>query len=158
MCQLEQECHRVRRSEGCKPGCRRLHNALARAELSERIISATPVSGGGGCRSAALNKGERVGGRQRKAEKHREEREKEAKVSISPGGFFQSTDVGTLFRAGPGAESVRQQHALSPLCPRDLRQERGPASEVRHAGPSTKSGLAFVERSGLRLCLGKLFR
>lgn len=76
-----------------------------------------------------------MGGRQRKEEKHREEREKEAKVSISPGGFFQSTDVGTLFRAGPGAESVCQQHALSPLCPRDLCQERGPAYEVRHVGP-----------------------
>lgn len=66
-------------------------------ELSERIISATPVSEGGGSHSAALNRGERVGGRQRKGEKYIEERGKEKKVSITPGGFFQSTDVGTLF-------------------------------------------------------------
>ena len=74
-------------------------------------------------------------------ERKRNTGSKEAKVSISPGGFFQSSDVGTLFRAGPGAESVRQQHALSPPCPRDLCQERGPAYEVRQVGPATKSGL-----------------
>lgn len=71
-----------RLAEGCKPRCHRQHNALVHDELSERIISATPVSGGGGCRSAALNKGERVGGRQRKEEKHRQQREEEAKVFI----------------------------------------------------------------------------
>lgn len=60
----------------------RQHNALVHDELSERIISATPVRGGGGCRSAAPNKGERVGGRQREGEKHRQQREEEAKVFI----------------------------------------------------------------------------
>lgn len=61
----------------CKLGCRRQHNALAHDELSERIISTTPVSEGGGRRSAALNRGERVGGRQRKGEKHIQERGKQ---------------------------------------------------------------------------------
>lgn len=150
-----QECNCGRSFTACKLGCRRQHNALAHDELSERIISATPVSRGGGRRSAALNR-ERVGGRQRKGEKHREERRKEKKVSITPGGFFQSTDVGTLFWAGPGAEFVCQQHALSPLCSRDLCQEWGPAYEVRWVGPSFKSGLAFVEQPGLLLCLGRI--
>lgn len=92
-----QECYRGHRFTGCKLGCCRQHNALVHDELSERIISATPVSEGGGRRSAALNRGERVGGRQRKGEKHIEKKGKEKKVSITPGGFLQSTDVGTLF-------------------------------------------------------------
>lgn len=97
VCQLVQKCYCGHSFTACKLGCSRQHNALAHDELSERIISATPVSEGGGRRSAALNRGERVGGRQRKGEKHIEESGKEKKVSITPGGFLQSTDVGTLF-------------------------------------------------------------
>lgn len=79
-CQLVQECHCVRSFKAYKLGCRRQHNALVHDELSERIISATPVSEGGGCRCAALNRGERVGGRQRKGEKQRGKREREESV------------------------------------------------------------------------------
>lgn len=156
------ECYCGHSFTACKLGCRRQHNALAHDELSERIISATPVSEGGGRRSAALNQGERVGGRQRQGEKHIEERGKEKKVSITPGGFFQSTDVGTLFWAGPGAEFVCQQHALSPLCGRDLCQEWGPAYEVRWGWPLIQIWAAFVEQpriwtaslSGLNIVIG----
>lgn len=75
-----QECNCGRSFTACKLGCRRQHNALVHDELSERIISATPVSGGGGRHSAALNRGERVGGRQRKGEKQRGKREREESV------------------------------------------------------------------------------
>lgn len=157
-----QECYCGHSFTACKLGCRRQHNALAHDELSERIISATPVSEGGGRRSAALNRGERVGGRQRKGEKHIEERGKEKKVSITPGGFFQSTDVGTLFWAGPGAEFVCQQHALSPLCGRDLCQEWGPAYEVRWVWPLIQIWASFcgaariwtASLSGLNIVIG----
>lgn len=146
---LERQRQSLRWSEGCRPGCRRRHDALAHGELSEGIISATPVSGGGGCRSAALNRGERAGGRQGKGEKRGEGREKEAKVFVSAGGFSlpssESTDVGTLLRAGPGAESVRQQHALSPLCPLwDLCQERGAAAEVRPRWPHDRVWVGWL--------------
>lgn len=79
-CQLVQECYCVHSFKAYKLGCRRQHNVLVHDELSERIISATPVSERGGCRSAALNRGERVGGRQRKGEKQRGKREREESV------------------------------------------------------------------------------
>lgn len=126
-----------------KLGCCRQHNALAHDELSERITSATTVREGGGRCSAALNQGERVGERQGKQQNHTEERGKKKKVSVSLVGFFQSTNVGTLFWAGPGAESVCQQHALSPLCGRDLCQEWGPAYEVRWGWPLIQIWASF---------------
>lgn len=101
-------------------------------ELSGRIISATPVTEGGGRHSAALNQGERVGGetekrtqRERESNTHTLRNEGKEKESVRSAGwiFFQSTDVGTLLRAGSGAEFVRQQHALSPLRDWDLCQE-----------------------------------
>lgn len=151
-----EECYCGRSFTARKLGCRRQHNALAHDELSERIISATPVSVRGWAPLCCTKPRRRSG---REAEKGREtqrgNREREESV-ITPGGFFQSTDVGTLFWAGPGAESVCQQHALSPLCSRHLCQEWGPAYEVRWVGPSFKSGLAFVEQPGLLLCLDRM--
>lgn len=151
-----QEWHCGRSFAARKPGCRRQHNALAHDELSERIISATPVSVRGWAPLCCTKPRRRSG---REAEKgrgtQRGNREREESV-ITPGGFFQSTDVGTLFWAGPGAESVCQQHALSPLCSRHLCQEWGPAYEVRWVGPSFKSGLAFVEQPALLLCLDRM--
>lgn len=49
-------------------------------ELSERIISATPVRAGGGRRSAALNRGEGVGGRQKGRETQGGKKEREESV------------------------------------------------------------------------------
>lgn len=73
-CQLVQKCCCGHSFTVCEPGCRKQHNALAHDELSERIISATTVSKGGGRRSAALNRGERVGGRGRRKKKKKENR------------------------------------------------------------------------------------
>lgn len=84
-------------------------------------------------------------------------RGKRKKVSVLPGGFFfQSTDVGTLLRAGSGAEFVRQQHALSPLCDWDLCQEWRPASEVgRGVGPLVQIRAGFC--GGVCVYLNCLF-
>ncbi len=108
-----QECYCGHSFTGCKLGCCRQHNALAHDELSERIISATPVSGGGGRRSAALNWGERVGGRQRKGEKHIEERGKEKKVSITPGGFSRAP----MLEHSSELALVQSLYANSMRCP-----------------------------------------
>lgn len=149
---------RRRPAEGCEPRRHRQHNALVHDELSERIISATPVSGGGGCRSAALNKGERVGGRQRKEEEHRQaEKKEEAKVFIRPGGFFFCR-APMLEHSSSELALVQSLYANNMRCPPpapgiSVRSEDLPLRYVSLA-PQTRRPRPFVGRSGLGLCLG----
>lgn len=93
-------------------------------ELSGRIISATPVTEGGGRHSAALNQGERVGGetekrthreRERVTHTHTEERgERERKCPFCRVDFFSRAP---MLEHSSELALVQSLYASSMRCP-----------------------------------------
>lgn len=143
-CQLVPKCCYGHSFRVCEPGCRRLHNALAHDELSERIISATTVSKGGGRHSAALNRGERVGGRGRKStESHRWTTEKRRKCPLQRADFSRAP----MLEHSSELALVQSLYANSMRCPPSaagisVRNEDLPMRYVG-VGPLFKFGRAF---------------